>query len=253
VLCRLDITEAFDHINWKFLLYMLKRCSFEEKWISWISHCISSVHFSVLVNSSPSGFFNSSRGLRQGDPLSPLLFVVVMEALSKMLFVTVDYGRLSGFSMGSRLPVVNISQLLFTDDNLVFCEANPSHLCYLHVLLICFEAVSGLKVSLAKSPLVLVGNVANVAELTVILGCGTSSIPLKYLGMQLGVCYKAKSIWDGIMVKMERRLASWKMLYLSKGDKLALSRVPSPIFLCTSCLSFSFLFVWPIALRSSLG
>jgi hypothetical protein len=84
VLCKLDITKAFDHINWKFLLYMLKRCSFGEKWVSWISHCISSVHFFVLVNGSPSGFFSNSRGLRQGDPvsplLSPLLFVVVMEA-----------------------------------------------------------------------------------------------------------------------------------------------------------------------------
>jgi len=80
---------------------MLKRCNFGEKWVSRISHCVSSVCFSVLVNSSSAGFFNSSRGLRQGDPLSPLLIIVVMEALSKMLFVTVDSGRLSGFSMGS--------------------------------------------------------------------------------------------------------------------------------------------------------
>jgi hypothetical protein len=67
---------------------MLRRCGFGEKWVSWIAHRISSVRFSVLVNGSPSGFFNSSRGLRQGDPLSPLLFVVVMEALSKMFSIT---------------------------------------------------------------------------------------------------------------------------------------------------------------------
>jgi hypothetical protein len=57
VLCKLDITTAFDHINWKFLLYMLKRCGFGEKWVSWISHCIFLVCFSDLVNGSPSGFF----------------------------------------------------------------------------------------------------------------------------------------------------------------------------------------------------
>jgi retron-type reverse transcriptase len=90
VLCKLDITKAFNHVNWKFLLYMLKRCGFEDKWVSWISHCISSARHSVLVNGSPAGFFNSSRGLRQGDPLSPLLFNVVMEALSKMLSGAVD-------------------------------------------------------------------------------------------------------------------------------------------------------------------
>jgi hypothetical protein len=87
VICKLDIEQAYDHVNWGFLLYMLRRCGFGEKWCSWISHCISSARFSVLVNGTPAGFFSSSRGLRQGDPLSPLLFVIVMEALSKMLTV----------------------------------------------------------------------------------------------------------------------------------------------------------------------
>jgi hypothetical protein len=62
----------------------------------------------------------------------------------------------------------------------------------------------------------------NVVELADILGCGTSSLPLKYLGMSLGASYKAKSIWYGIVEKMERRLASWKMMYLSTGSYLTL-------------------------------
>jgi len=116
-----------------------------------------------------------------------------MEALSKMLFGAVDCGRLSGFSVGSRLAVINISHLLFADDILVFSEANPNHLCYLRVLLVCFEAVFGLKVNLAKSLLVPIDNVDNVVELASILGCGTSSLPLKYLGMPLGTRHKATS------------------------------------------------------------
>jgi hypothetical protein len=90
--------------------------------------------------------------------------------------------------VGSRLPVVTISHL-FADDTLVFCEANPSHLRYLRVLLLCFEAVFGLKVNLAKSLLVVVGNVDNVVELAVILGYRISFVPLKYLGMLLRACY----------------------------------------------------------------
>lgn len=76
------------------------------------------------------------------------------------------------------------------------------------MLLLFFKVVSGLKVNLSKSFLVLVGNVNNVDELSGILGCGTSPLPLMYIGIPLGASYKAKAIWDGIMEKMEHRLAS---------------------------------------------
>jgi hypothetical protein len=144
-----------------------------EKWCSWIVHCISSVCFSVLVSSTPSSFFSSSHGLRQGDPLSPLLFVIVMEALSKLLIATVHRGLLLGFSMGSsRSEVVNISHLLFADDTLVFLWGYPDQLHFLHMLFLYLEAVSGLKINLAKSVLVLVPCVDNVDGLASILGGG---------------------------------------------------------------------------------
>jgi hypothetical protein len=81
LLCKLDLEKAYDHVNWEFLLYLLQWCCFGEKCRDWIEFCISTIRFSILVNGSPFGFFPSSCGLRQGDPLSPLLFVVVMEAL----------------------------------------------------------------------------------------------------------------------------------------------------------------------------
>jgi hypothetical protein len=181
------------------------------------------VRFSVLVNGTPSGFFSSSRGIRQGDPLSPLLFVIVMEAFSKLFSIYVQMGFLSGFSVGSRsTEVINVSHLLFADDTLVFCGASPDHLLYLRMLLLFFEAVSGLKINLDKSVLVVVGIVDNMDDLAGILSCGASSLPLKYLGLPLGAPFKAKSSWDEIVEKIERRLASWKRLYLSKGGRVTL-------------------------------
>jgi hypothetical protein len=105
VLCKLDLEKAYDHVNWDFLLYMLRRCGFRGKWCSWISHCISSVRFSILVNGTPNGFFSSLWGLRHGDPLSPMVFVIVMEALGRIISATVNEGLLFGFSMGQRMVV----------------------------------------------------------------------------------------------------------------------------------------------------
>jgi hypothetical protein len=151
--------------------------------------------FLVFVNGNPSGFFSSSCCLRQGDPLSPYLLVIMMEALSRMIYASVNGGFLTCFFVGSRLSgLVNISHLLFADDTLVFCGAKPDHLCNPHALYLCFEVASRLKINLDKSKMVPMGIVENVDELAGILGSKVSSLPLKYLGLSLGVSFKAKSI-----------------------------------------------------------
>jgi hypothetical protein len=152
-----------------------------------------------------------------------------MKAFSIMISTSIRHGSLSSFSVGSRpSKTINISHLLFADDTLVFCGENYDNICSLRLLLICFEVVSGLKVNMAKSVLVPMGNVDNVVELAGLLGSETSSLPLKYLGLPLGAHFKTKSSWDGIVEKIERCLASWKRMYLSKDGKVTL--IKSTIF-----------------------
>ena len=97
---------------------------FGLKWRGWIKVCVTSVRFSVLVNGSPEGFFGSSCELRQEDPLSPLLFLLIMEVLSRILKKTEENNLVRGFQVGAMTSVgVQISHLLFADDTILFCDA----------------------------------------------------------------------------------------------------------------------------------
>ena len=185
--------------------------------------CISTIKFSILINGNPSDFFGSSKEIRQGDPLSPLLFDIVMEGLSHMLDVAATTSQFSGFSVGNTAGnSVMVSHLLFANDTLIFCDADPMQIASLRAILAGFEEVLGLRINLGKSELVPIGVVHNMDVLVGMLGYRQSSLPLRYLGLTLGAKFKELSIWNPILEKMERRLAGWKRLYLSKGGKVTL-------------------------------
>ena len=132
ILCKLDIEKAYDNINWKFLFGVLQKMGFEPKWVSWIKQCVTTASFSVLVNGSPVGCFNSSRGLRQGDPLSPYLFILGMEVFSILMEKAASKGFLQGHKFVNRSgDELQLNHLLFADDTLVFCKDTRDQLAYL--------------------------------------------------------------------------------------------------------------------------
>ena len=112
--------------------------------------------------------------------------------------------------------------ICFLRMTLLFCDAEAEQVLHVRLLLLCFQAVTGLKVNVAKSELVPIGEINNVHRLVEILGCRVGALPMTYLGMPLGASYKSPSIWNPILEKIQRKLAGWKKLYLSKGGRLTL-------------------------------
>ena len=179
----------------------------------------------MLVNDTSMSFFQNSRGLRQGDPLSLYLFVIAVEGFSCLIKRVVDGGLLSGWRVKGRSEeVVQISHLLFVDDTLVFCQASQDQLTYLSWLLMWFEAVSGLRINLEKSELIPVGRVENIDDLAIDFGCRVGSLPSTYLGLPLGAPFKSVIVWDGVEERFRRRLAIWKRQFISKGGRATLIR-----------------------------
>ncbi|KAG6674481.1 hypothetical protein I3842_15G044700 [Carya illinoinensis] len=146
-----------------------------------------------------------------------------MEVLSRMTSALVANGWVTGFSIGSpNGGSINISHLLFADDALIFCEADHNQVRLLKALLLCFEAASGLKVNFNKSEMVPIGGVQHLRQLANTLGCKIAALPMSYRGLPLGVASRAASVWDIVIEKVERRLAGWKRMYLSKGGRTIL-------------------------------
>ena len=85
VICKFDIEKAYDRLNWNFLFEVLRNMGFGIKWVNWMKQWVTTASFSILVNGSPTGFFNNSKDLRQGDPLSPYRFVLGMKVFSSLM------------------------------------------------------------------------------------------------------------------------------------------------------------------------
>lgn len=120
---KIDRRKAFDSIDWSFLFDMLVTLNFPAQFIRWIDGCITTPKFSISINGGLMGYFEGQKGLRQGDPLSPCLFVIVMEVLSQMLNVAASR---KFFDFHPKCKRIGLSHLVFADDLLIFTKGNLS-------------------------------------------------------------------------------------------------------------------------------
>ncbi|XP_026434310.1 uncharacterized protein LOC113331882 [Papaver somniferum] len=146
---KLDMSTGFDRIEWGFLINILKKLGFHKDWCDMIFECISTVSASVLLNGSPGEVFYPSRGLRQGDPLSPYLFIIVMDCFSRLMVKAEHAGVLQGIKVPTSSPA--ISHLFFADDCLIFAKANLQGARTLDSIIKNFSKYSGQSINFGKS------------------------------------------------------------------------------------------------------
>ena len=118
---KLDMSKAYDRVEWTFLEEIMRKMGFNERWISLTMICVKTVTYSVLVSGEPKGLIHPSRGIRQGDPLSPFLFLLCTKGLNELIKNAELKGDIHGFSLCRRGP--KLTHLLFADDSLLFCRA----------------------------------------------------------------------------------------------------------------------------------
>lgn len=222
IIFKVDFEKAYDSVDWGFLEYMMNRMGFCAKWIAWIMGCLGSASISVLVNGSPTGEFQMEKGLRQGDPLAPFLFLIVAEGLTGLFSNAVSLGKFKGIAVGKEGDLV-VSLLQFADDTVFVGEASIQNLVVLKSVLRCFELVSGLKVNFHKSKLASIATSPGVVQqFASFLNCKVMAIPFVYLGIPVGGRANCVKTWDPVIKKLRGRLSKWKQKMISFGGRICL-------------------------------
>ncbi|XP_026399042.1 uncharacterized protein LOC113294884 [Papaver somniferum] len=216
LICKIDLEKAFDRVSWFFLEKMLKKMGFGDQWCKCLRFCYSTASFSVLINGTSFGHFNSSIGVRKGDPLSPLLFNIAMEGFSRYLDRVAEMGQFNGFSNVHNGIVIN--HLHYADDTIFFLNYSRDELHNWFSSLKCFELIAGLKINTSKRRIIPIGDCQDLQAWAMELGCITDKLPFIYLGMPLGAKANSKAIWDPILNKFDVRLSHLSKISVSKGE-----------------------------------
>ncbi|KAJ0941986.1 putative RNA-directed DNA polymerase [Helianthus annuus] len=221
MILKVDIEKAYDSLNWDFLRSVMCQMGFPIKWVDWVMATVTTAKASVLVNGSPTQEFVCHRGLRQGDPLSPFLFVMAMEALTGVVKKAVSSGFLHGIQCTPQGPI--LSHFLYADDAIFLGEWSETNVRNISRIMRCFYLASGLKVNLSKSSLFGVGiDTEEVMLMANILRCRTGSFPFKYLGLQVGANMNLVRNWRPVIDTFKSRLSIWKANTLSYGGRITL-------------------------------
>ncbi|GJW47023.1 RNA-directed DNA polymerase, eukaryota [Tanacetum coccineum] len=215
-----DFEKAFDSVRWDYLDGILSNFGFGAKWRGWIQGCLNSAKGSILVNGSPSSEFTFHKGLKQGDPLSPFLFILVMESLHISFNNILNARFFKGIRINESLI---LSHLFYADDAIFIGTWDKANVISMVHMLNCFFMASGLKINILKSKLMGIGTTQEeVNSAAKIIGCSTFSTPFKYLGVKVGSSSSRSKFWDEVISKVSSRLSKWKAKSLSIEGRFTL-------------------------------
>jgi len=222
VVIKLDMTKAYDRVSWTYLCMVMRKMGFCEIWIDLIYRYISNNWYSIIVNGDRQGFFKSGKGLRQGDPLSPSLFVLSSELLSQMLNDLPRRRGYKSFYMNQNGPQVN--HLSFADDTILFCNGSKQTLeMFLRTLHI-YENTSGQLINKNKSCFSVANNAKQnfIAKIKLITCMNHQEFPIKYLGCPLISGKKKTSHFNELVKNIINRIKGWHNKLLSTGGRVVL-------------------------------
>lgn len=219
---KVDIKKAYDSVDWVFLIDLLHLFGFLNQLIGWIKECITTPSYSIILNGEAHGFFPGQKGLRQGDPLSPYLFTLVMQALSSIIKKRIDQdGR---FNYHPKCEKLGITHLCFADDLFLFSSGDPWSVQILKDSLDEFGSVSGLWPNEAKSNVYFCKVARNDQNLIKnIMGFQHGSLPVRYLGVPLFTTRLFHADCIPLIDQVKRRLLEWQNKWLSFAGRLQLA------------------------------
>lgn len=158
----LDVSKAYDRVKWIFLYKVLLRLGLTRKFVDLIRLYVTIVSYSYLMNDFQFGRLMRERGLRQGDPLSPYLFICVVEAFIRLIEVVAQQGRIKGIQIARSAP--SITNLCFADDTMIFCHATSEYAENTRHILEVYARVSGQVINLEKSSMLLSSRISTGKE-----------------------------------------------------------------------------------------
>lgn len=219
---KIDLKKAFDSISWDFMKQVLLGLNFPKQFISWVMECVSSTSYSIAINGNVHGFFKGRRGLRQGDPLSPYLFILCLEYLSRSIKLAT---AVPDFNFHPKCGSLRITHLAFADDLMLLSRGDSGSIGILMHCLRDFGACSGLHMNISKSNIYLAGLDRCVSDdILAVSQLSVGSMPFRYLGIPLAASSLKLLNFAPLLEAISNLLKSWEDMSLSYAGRTELIR-----------------------------